>query len=74
MNTPNKIYAPVTIITEDELGRVGVEDWPQLTMEMIIARCRWLSDEGWEPQEVQVDEAQGTLDTQWWVDKPQGEK
>ena len=75
MSTPsdNAIYKPVTILTEDEYGRIGSEDWPQLTMEMIIARCRVLSERGWEPQEIQVDEAQGALDVKWWVDKNQGD-
>jgi len=66
VSTANKIYKPVTILTEDEYGRIGSEEWPQLTMEMIIARCQVLSERGWEPQEVQVDDAQSLLQTDWW--------
>jgi len=63
------MYTPVTIITEDEVGRVGSEEWPMLTELMIIARCRELSDQGWEPQEIQVDEAQSALIVNWWEPK-----
>ena len=66
MSTVSRFYKPVTIVTEDEYGRVGTEEWPMLSKLMIIARCRELSDQGWEPQEVQVDEAQGTLELHWW--------
>ena len=62
----NRIYKPVTIVTEDEFGRVGTEEHKELTQDQIIARCRALSDRGWEPQEIQVDEAQWALPLKWW--------
>lgn len=71
---PNEMYQPITIVSEDEHGRLGVEEWEKLTMAMLIARCRELSDIGWEPQEVQAGEAQSTLHVPWWVDKRTGAK
>ena len=62
-----KIYKPVTILTENALGQLGTEDWPQLTMGMIIGRCKELSEDGWEPVEIQVDESQDTLPVDWNV-------
>jgi hypothetical protein len=59
------VYKPVTILSENEHGQIGVEEWPELTKRMIAARCRELSDFGWEPIEIQVDEAQGTLTVDW---------
>ena len=57
MQKASKIYKPVTIISEDEYGQLGTEEWPQMTEGMIRGRCKELSDQGWEPQEVQVDDA-----------------
>ena len=62
----NRIYKPVTILTEDKHGRIGSEAHDCLTQAQIISRCKWLSQQGWEPQEIQVDESQYTLPLKWW--------
>ena len=60
-----EVYSPVTIISEDEYGRIGNEEHFALTLEEIKVRCRELSERGWEPTEIQVDESQYTLPVDW---------
>jgi hypothetical protein len=67
-----KTYAPVTLLTEDEYGRIGSEEHDSMTEVEIRTRCQALSDRGWEPQEIQVGEDQHTLYLEWWVKQPQG--
>src|SRR5210317_1662610 len=57
-----RIFAPVTILSEDELGRLGVETHDRLDEFQLRKRLRELMKEDWEPVEVQVDEAQGAID------------
>ena len=61
-------HKPVTIISEDEHGRLGTEEHAELTECQIITVCRDLSARGWEPYEIQVGEAQSTLHLKWWED------
>lgn len=61
-----QLYAPVTILSEDEYGRIGSEEHDSLTHDEIKVKCKELSARGWEPQEIQVGEAQGTLFVKWW--------
>ena len=68
MSTVNKIYSPVTILTEDDFGRIGTEEHKELTEVKIKTRCKWLSYHGWEPVEIQVNDSQYTLPIKWWED------
>jgi hypothetical protein len=61
-------HEPVTIVSEDEYGRLGSEEHKRLTECQIIVKCRELSGRGWEPQEIQVGESQETLFLKWWED------
>ena len=51
----------VTIITENEYGCIGSEEWTSLTAEQIKERINMLSDKGWEVVEIQHGESQDTL-------------
>ena len=62
-----KTYSPVTIITENENGQLGTEEHGRMTVEGICLRCDELSNEGWEPVEIQVGESQETLPLKWWI-------
>jgi hypothetical protein len=55
------IYAPVTILSEDEDGELGTELHKSLTSEQLQKRLLELQEEGWEPIEVQVDESQYSI-------------
>ena len=67
MSTASKTYVPVTIVSENEAGQIGIDEHEApMTEKEIIARCKVLSDRGWEPQEIQVDDSQYTLYIAWW--------
>lgn len=59
-------YEPVTILSENETGQIGSEEWPSLTAGMIRGRIDELSGMGWEVQEIQVGEDQSSLDYDSW--------
>lgn len=65
----DEIYKPVTFVSENDFGQLGVEDWPALTAGMIKARVAELSEHDWEVQEVQVGDAQGELSYDIWGTK-----
>ena len=56
-----KLFTPVTILSEDEYGRTGVEEWEILTERTLKARLKNLQERGWEPIEVQVGESQDAI-------------
>jgi len=60
----NTIHEPVTIITEDFDGTVGIEEHPRMTSNQIKIRCDQLETDGWGVVEVQVGESQDT-----WIDE-----
>ena len=51
----------VTIITENEYGCIGYDEWTSLTAEQIKERINMLSAGGWEVVEIQHSESQDTL-------------
>lgn len=55
-----KFYSPVTILSENEDGEIGIEMHNKMTDAEILARIEELEDEGWGVSEVQIDEDQHT--------------
>lgn len=60
------IYKPVTILSENELGQIGSEDWTALTIGMIKARITELEARDWEVIAIQTGEALGDLPYELW--------
>lgn len=61
----NTIHSPVTIITEDLYGLVGIEEHDSMSDCEIRRRIRELETMGWGVSEVQVGESQYT-----WISPP----
>lgn len=61
---------PITILSENEAGEIGSEDHDAMTRAEVITRCRELSAQGWEPQEIQGGDSMATLDIRWWGETP----
>lgn len=62
---------PITILSENEAGEIGSEDHDAMTRAEVITRCRELSAQGWEPQEIQGGDSMASLDIRWWVETPE---
>ena len=54
-------YDIVTILSENEEGQIGHEEWSGITDGMLKGRIGELEKEGWAVQEVQVDEDQHAI-------------
>ena len=60
-------FQPVTILCENGYGEISIFSYEEKqTQGSICDLCEGLSNSGYEPVKIQVDESQETLHVAWW--------